>query len=85
VRLGYAHATRLYQAIIVLLALVTLALGAAGLLAHAVIPLVSLLFLLRPLRLLQRAPAERMELTPATGQGFFAYGLCLLLAVWWSL
>lgn len=85
VRLGYAHATRLYQAIIVLLALVTLALGAAGLLAHAVIPLVSLLFLLRPLRLLQRAPAERTELTPATGQGFFAYGLCLLLAVWWSL
>lgn len=85
VRLGYARAGRLFQGLILLLALVTVGLGAMGLLAHAAIPLASLLLLRRPLRLLDKAPAERTRLPPATGQGFFAYGLCLLLTVWWGL
>ncbi len=85
VRLGYARARRLFQGLIVLLALVTLGLRAMGLLAHAAIPLASLLLLSRPLQLLDKAPAERVRLPPATGQGFFAYGLCLLLTVWWGL
>ena len=84
VRLGYPRAARLFQAIIGFLALVTLALGAAGLLAYAAIPLASLLLLWRPLRLLDVAPGERHGLAPATGQGFFAYGFCLLLSLWLS-
>lgn len=84
VRVGYMRAVRLYQGLIILLALVTVALGAAGLLAHAAIPLLSLLLLRRPLQLLDRSPAERAALAPATGQGFFAYGLCLLPTVWWA-
>lgn len=84
VRLGYRRAARLYRALIAALALVTVALGAAGLLAHAVLPLAPLLLLLRPLRLIERAPAERAALTPATGQGFFAYGAVLLALLWWS-
>jgi len=85
VRLGYARARRLFQGLIALLVLVTLGLGAIGLLVPAVIPLASLLLLRRPLRLLNEPPTVRAGLPPATGQGFFAYGMCLLLTVWWGL
>ncbi|MHA7816339.1 MAG: UbiA family prenyltransferase [Pseudohaliea sp.] len=82
VRIGYERAARLYRGLILLLAAVTFALGAAGLLAYAVLPLLSLLCLLPPLRLLGRGPAERQALAPATGRGFFAYGCTLLAALW---
>jgi 1,4-dihydroxy-2-naphthoate octaprenyltransferase len=84
VRLGYRRAAHLYQGLIVLLAAVTLGLGSAGLLAVAAVPLASLLLLLVPLRLLNSGPVERSALAPATGRGFFFYGLGLLLSVWWS-
>lgn len=84
VRLGYRRAARLYQGLIALLAAVTLGLGTAGLLAFAVLPLASLALLLVPLRLLHSAPAQRRALAPATGRGFFVYGLGLLISVWWT-
>lgn len=82
VRLGYERSAWLYRGLTLLLAAMTVALGAAGLLAYAMLPLLSLLCLLPPLRLLDQGPVERRDLTPATGRGFFAYGFTLLATLW---
>ncbi len=82
VRMGYERSAWLYRGLILLLSVVTVALGVADLLAYAALPALSLLFLLQPLRLLERGPDERRALAPATGRSFFAYGCTLLAALW---
>ncbi|RAU19714.1 prenyltransferase [Nitrincola tibetensis] len=81
VKIGYEKAQWLYIGLLIASVLVSLALWLSGLLPTPYWLVLSLPFLVKPLRLLGAEPAVRIGLTPATARFLLLYGLCFAMTL----
>ncbi|WP_415888894.1 prenyltransferase [Neptuniibacter sp. SY11_33] len=81
VKIGYARASQLYKALLICIYLGCLALSLNGSIPFALVALLSIPFVIKPLKLLALGKESRQPITKATGRSFLIFGICYCSAL----